>query len=450
MGHARLSPSKSGRVLVCAASVNREAALPDEPGGPAANQGTNAHWLLEQCIIEDRCPPGVYGDGGNGFLAQLPYTADGLPHELLDQAYNCYHYVKQRKEALGEGTQLLPEAKVDPMLYTGRNDSPGTVDAILVSGDLRTVEIVDLKTGGSLVEADASQLKLYALGVMAQYASPDGSVPFDTIRLTVFQPKRPGEETVERFVDFTPADLIQWAHGTWVPAAVASDDPNAPANPTDEGCKYCKAKKHGTCAEYKAAIQGVAVQLFGPVDTPTFSGAVINPALPNATDALLSEFAVKQMTPEQVGAFLDIWPLVKARGKDIEEHAINMLKARVAIPGHKLVEGRKTNAWAHDDEEQAKKFKNAKLTLDDIYLRKLRSPAQMRDMRLPPNKWASVKKHIITKPGGLTLAPEDDSRPNAMPAIAFAPVDQVAQQTLEAPKAEVVETPALDMSFLNV
>lgn len=447
MSHKRNSPSKSGRTLLCAAAPGREEALPDDPGGEAANQGSNSHFCLEQAIIEDRWPPAFIGDGGNNFLAALPFTADGCPPELRDMAHDCFFYAKGRQEALGVGTLLQAESKVSPRYFTGRDDSDGTVDVSIVALAQRFLEIVDLKTGGSLVEPDCSQLRLYALGKMAEYVNPEtGAVPFDKVRLTVYQPKRPGVDTVERYIDLTPDQLMEWAANVWVPAAQASDNPNAVGTPTDEGCKYCKAKKHGTCPEYKAALEGTAQMLFQPVEqewlAPQASAPNVAPVA--QIDPMMSEFSVDQLSPEQISRFLEIWPIIKARGKDIEARAVELLKARTPVPGFKLVEGDRRRAWAlEDEEEQAQKFKNMKLTLDQIFLKKLRSPAQMKALGLDMKKWKNIEKHIVWKEGGLTLVPSSDKRADAMPAVEFQPV--------ETPAAEPVETaPAVDMSFLNL
>lgn len=440
MSHARLAPSKSERVLLCAASPDREAALPDLPGGPAANQGTNSHWVLEQALLEDRWPPKCIGDGGSTFLSQLPYTVDGCPPELRDQAHDCFLYAKRRQGEMGEGTLLQAEAKVSPRLYTGRDDSDGTVDVTLISNTM--LEIADLKTGGNLVEPGASQLRLYALGKMAEYADPGtGAVPFETIRLTVFQPKRPGADTTERFIDLTPQELIDWAQNVWIPAAAASDDPNAKATVTESGCKYCKANKANTCAEYKAAISGVAQQLFAPVMP---EGQVITVGMASAEiDPMMTEFSVADLSVDQISRFLEIWPLLKARGKDIESRGFELLKARTPIPGFKLVQGNSSRAWALDEEEQVKKLRNMKLKLDDIYVQKLRTPPQMQALGLPTKKWESVKKHIIKKEGSLTLAPSNDPRADAMPAVEFQPV--------ETPATDVATTaPDMSLDFLNL
>lgn len=438
--HARLAPSKAKRVLLCAAAPDREAQCPYVPGGEAANQGTNAHWLLEQALQEDRWPPACIGDGGPNFIQQLPYPKDGLPPELRDQAHDCFFYVKRRQEEL-QGSQILPETKVDPAMFTGRNDSPGTADVSIVSIPTEFLEIVDLKTGGTLVDADDPQLRLYGLGKLAGLAYPDGYLPIKTVRLTVYQPKRPGHDTIERSFDISVEDLIKWAHDVWVPAARATDDPNAMGTPTEEGCKYCKAKDFKKCPEYEAALHSAGQLLFQPVVTEARGETVIT----EVPDPLATEFSVNDLSVDQISRFLEIWPLIKARGKDIEERAFSILNDRKPVPGFKLVEGNSSREWAHDEEEMAKKLKNLKVTKDQVYVSKLRSPAQMQALGLPMNKWKSIQKLIVTKKGKLTLAPANDKRIDAKPAVEFKPVEPAAQEVVA-----TTATPCVDLGFLQL
>lgn len=445
MSHARLAPSKSERVLLCAASADREAALPDDDRSAPANEGSNAHWLLEQGVAEGVWPPAIMAFGPEKLQAALPYPDFDLPEALIQQAKDCYEYVQRRASELplcGTLTTALvqAESKVNPELYTGRDDSYGSVDVTISSDDV--LEIVDLKTGGKLVDADASQLKLYALGKMAENADPlSGLCKYKTVRLTVFQPKRPGVDTIERSVDFTQEELIEWAVDVWVPAAKASDDPNARATVTAEGCKYCKAQKHKQCPEYTAAVTGAAAQLFQPVVLETAAVAQ-NSAM---ADPMMSSFCVADMSAAQIGQFLEVWPLLKARAKDIEERGVELLTSRTAVQGHKLVRGPGRRVWGLEEEEQTKKFRNMKLKLTDIFEQKLRSPAKMLALDLATNKKELIKKHIVNKEGVLTLAPTNDKRVDAMPAVEFKPVETPAT---EAPVAET-QAPA-DMDFLSL
>ena len=61
-----------------------------------------------------------------------------------------------------------------------------------------------------------------------------------------------------------------------------------------------------------------------------------------------------------------------------------------------------------------KRTDRKKVTLDDIYERKLRSPAGMEKTlkgMLTDTNWAKVKEHVVTKEGSPQIAPASSSKP---------------------------------------
>src|SRR5574343_1033703 len=91
MAHARLSPSKAKRWMLCPASADREAAIPETERSIAADQGTNAHAVLEAALVQNVWPPKV---------DKFPYPDAGLPDELIEHAKLCYEYLMRRKAEL--------------------------------------------------------------------------------------------------------------------------------------------------------------------------------------------------------------------------------------------------------------------------------------------------------------------------------------------------------------
>ena len=393
MGHARLSPSASKRWIKCAASPAREAGLPDTDS-PAAMDGSNAHAYLESLLLDDLVP--------------LPYPTRSLPPELEKQAEDCYDYIQRRLKELPLAT-VRPETRVSPALFTNRGDGDGTADAIIVSQG--TLEVIDLKTGGGYVEETDPQLKIYGLGALADYLNPTTlQIPFETIRLTVFQPKRPRSPAqIERYIELTPAELLDWCATVYNPAATATDAPDAPATPDKDACHFCKARP--TCPEHAAAMD----QHFGALFT--MSNDTENPL-----NLLTSGTAVNDLSPEQIAALLDVAPMIQARIKDAQERADKDLKNGKSIPGWKLVRGNSRRAWTDEDVVLAE-AKRLKLKQDDYAPRSLRSPAQMQGLGLPVKKWQAFESLIETKAGNLVLVPETDKRASAIAQDpGFAPV----------------------------
>lgn len=383
MSHARLSPSSAKRWMLCPAAPSREALCPDTTS-EVAMAGSNVHAMLESLVLD--AP------------VELPYPDVPVPPELGVMADQCYAYALRRQKELKPAV-LKAETKVNPEMFTGRSDGKGTADIILCSNSV--LEVIDLKTGGRYVDADDPQFKIYALGALAEYTDPKtGKIPLPLIRLTVFQPKRPASPSqIERYIEITPEELLSWCMEQYIPKAAATDDPNAKGVPNDEACHFCKARH--TCPDIVEAM------FMSPVNT--------------GSDLLLSNKAIADLTPEELAAFLDIAPLIKARIKDAEERAEAELKDRHLIPGWKLVRGNKRREW--EDEARVEEMcKELKIPPGKFAPRKILSPAQMQKLGLKAEKWQQLQTLIVEKPGNLCLAPISDKREDAMPVNLFQPI----------------------------
>ena len=406
MSHARLSPSKAKRWMLCPASVRLEAEAPVvERDTTAADQGTNAHALLEYGVVEGEIPQDL-----SSFVWPKPEA--GIPEELIQQARDCLEYVNRRHEEL-KPAAVHAEFSADPAPLTGRTDGKGTADVVIASGNF--LEIIDLKTGGGYVDASDPQLLIYAAGVLAQYTNEDGTNPFKKVRMTVFQPKRPDANTIERYVEMTSEELLQWVQEVYIPSAVATDDPNAEGVPGEEQCRWCRAA--ATC-EYKSATTEAAMDnLFLPVNGES-----------TQESSLLSSVPVDSMSSEELAKFLDAAPLIEARIKDARARAKKMLENRERVPGFKLVNGRGSRKWSIEDKEElVKKLKNFRLKKSEIFEEVVRSPAKLQKLGLDLSKWEKVRKLIVKTPGALTLVPESDPRADAVPIVSFDPVEQAQE-----------------------
>lgn len=413
MAHKRLSPSKAKRWILCPASPDREVSFPDDDGGVPAQQGTNAHCVLEAALLQNTWPPQY----------KLKYPAAGLPDELIQQAKDCYEYVLRRTATLREAgpVTVRAESKVSAESITGRRDMAGTADTIIVTRDF--IEVIDLKTGGTYVDADDPQLLIYGLGVLAEYMTPESDFKIQT---TVYQPKRPGTDSIERTYETTQQDLLQWATEVLRVAAARTDEKNPVAIPGDEQCHWCKARN--TCPERIQVMQSGTQEL-----------------VPQQQDPMLAQFDVNQLTAAQIRAVMEAAPLIKARLKDIETRAVEMLQKREAKSeeiGAKLVRSIGNRSWALTDEEMDTKLKNMKIKKDVYTMSSVRSPAQLQKQGLPAKTWQLVEKYVTRKEGGLTLAPLSDKRTDAMAVLEhFKPVEQAP--------APVVEAVPVTYDFLN-
>ena len=96
--HYNISPSQLHRWLACHAAFQEERKYPEQPGGPAAVDGTHTHTLIEKCLTAE-----------GGILDAMFFIGEELEdHEgkftvdldRVQRANVCVHYVQQRQQEL--------------------------------------------------------------------------------------------------------------------------------------------------------------------------------------------------------------------------------------------------------------------------------------------------------------------------------------------------------------
>ena len=253
--HAKLSPSKANRYLACPGSIREEAKYPEEEGGPAAVDGTHSHYLLECCILGGLEDPSV-AVGKTLKDHEGEFTVDELRAARVRMAID---YIKQRGKELGDDCEVIAEQRVDPDHFLGRKDMSGTADVQIHAPTARVLEVIDYKDGMNYVAVeDNPQLELYGLGALAAFKLPiNVTYPFDTVRLTVIQPKLQlkGMNPIS-FVEM-PVSTLLAKIGRYVLGAAKTDMPDAELVPGESQCKYCRAK--GSCS----ALMGSVTQSMG-------------------------------------------------------------------------------------------------------------------------------------------------------------------------------------------
>ncbi|EMV0175196.1 DUF2800 domain-containing protein, partial [Acinetobacter baumannii] len=91
------------------------------------------------------------------------------------------------------------------------------------------------------------------------------------------------------------------------------------------------------------------------------------------------------------------------------------MHAGEAIPGFKMVQGKKGNRTWTDAEEAEKLLKSMRLKTEQMYDLKLISPtkaeALKKDEAIGPRQWTKIEALITQADGKPTVAPESDKRP---------------------------------------
>ncbi|MBP82225.1 MAG: hypothetical protein CMO61_00070 [Verrucomicrobiales bacterium] len=217
--HAILSASSSHRWIACPASVQAQFGLQDE-SSPAAAEGTALHELAETCLRNAQEPHEFLGKEVNGHVIDL------------EQANMARVYVEHCRSLPQAHTYV--ERRVD--FSNWADEGFGTADFLSI--DEGEAFVVDAKFGRSLVNANNTQLKCYALGVFDAFGF-DRQI--DTINMTIVQPRLRHLETHT----MRSRELLAWGREVLAPAAKAALGDKPPFNPGESQCRYCRAS--ATC-----------------------------------------------------------------------------------------------------------------------------------------------------------------------------------------------------------
>ena len=116
---------------------------------------------------------------------------------------------------------------------------------------------------------------------------------------------------------------------------------------------------------------------------------------------------------------MDLTPLMEERVKAVRAAVEGALVKGEAVPGYKLVQGRKgARAWSDEAAAEALLRQKFRLKVEEAYNLKLISPTQAEKvLGEQPKRWAQLEKLIIQSEGKPSVAPESDKRP----AISVAP-----------------------------
>lgn len=399
-GHAKLSPSKRHRWAACPGSIREEAAYPEQPGGPAAIDGTYSHTLLEHCVKAGAADPSLMvGVKMKDHDGEFVIDADRAARVKV-----AIDYIKQRQaESLGIA-QVIAEERVNPQWLMSRDDLGGTVDVQIHDALQGVMEIIDYKDGmNDAWDSAILQMEQYAVGALAalKIARPN-PYPYQTVRMTVIQPKlalRGGQAV--RSVDYPVDKVLDEVARTIVIEAAATDRPDAPLVPGEKQCKYCAHK--GACN----ALATKALQVVDRVDL-TVSAAEKDPT---------------KMTDDQIVQIMEAAPLMRQLIDGVEKEAQRRLEAGVPIAGLKLVNGKTSRSWSLSEEQMAEKLIKLGIPKGAVYETKLVSPAKAEKLVWKKRDGTEVqlskrqldtmdREYVVRTTGKPVVALAADSRPS--------------------------------------
>ncbi len=394
--HALLSPSGAHRWMRCPGSLDLEAREP-QSSSFYAREGTAAHMLAAK-VLE----AGVQTAQFLGADLEVEGQMFRVDHDMVQYVDM---YVRKVRECSAGGT-LYVEHRVyfGQMIGQSDEEASGTADALVILAD--ELQVHDLKYGrGERVDAweiatyngaeqrvPNPQLGCYGLGALAHYMLTHHIA---RARLVIHQPRlnHISEEV------FTVEELL--AFGVRLAdAAKLALAKSGQLVPGEKQCRWCRAK--ATCPALReqvlAQVQAEGDEVSMPADD--LAGAMA-----------------------KVDLIEDWCRAVRAK---VEE---NLLAGR-AVPGYKLVEGKRGNRrWADAAAAEAA-MKAARLKVDEMYERSLMSPTRLEKVLKERGRvWAKLEPLITQSEGRPSVAPESDPRP----ALATAGLDAMSDLTQETP-----------------
>ena len=387
----RLRASGTSQWLACPGSVAAQDGLPDK-GSPFANEGTAAHTLAEM-MFEEGLPKEEY----IGF--EFPFN-EGMIVVDAEMVNNVETYMQEVERFSPKHDALVYECEVDVPIghvtgetYENGEPTTGQIDRLAVyrkeDGSI-LVHIHDLKYGkGVLVDSyENKQLLMYTEGVRKylEWVIEDADVSY---RVFIHQPRLNGMSDWA----FDQKTLDTWT-ARFIEAAKATRQDNAKRIPGESQCRFCLA--HGTerCPESK-----------------DMAAQVLNIDLEDA-EALSNNWELIQ--------YVEKW--AKAARARLQE----LLETGHELPSVKLVSGRTSRVWKLSEEEVAKKLKRQGLKVNDIYEKKILTPAKAEKF-LGKEIYQKLSGEMVEiKEGNPTLAAADDKRPsiNSAEAQGFSDISQ--------------------------
>ncbi|MDR7461754.1 MAG: DUF2800 domain-containing protein [Armatimonadota bacterium] len=365
--HYELGPSGAHRWMNCPGSVAAERDAPKPVTGNAyTREGTAAHEVLAKAFSVGRVShsPGdtvLVWDGDD-------YCTVEVTQEMVDGAGLFLRALGPQRP----GEIRFVERTLDLSIMRPPVPMGGTPDLVVVRGS--RISIWDYKFGrGVRVRPENNpQLMYYAL--LAWSLILRRRVPARRIRgpveLVIVQPRLP--DPVRRA--YVSISELRAFRAALFRAARAALRPGAP-RVAGEWCRWCRAQD--SCPAFRERVSVVAAE----------------------------EFSVEGLDPAGVARTLGMAEAIRSWLAGVERAAREMALRGVAIPGYKLVLGRKHRRWR--DPAAAEAACRAR-GLHPVQYLSLRTPAQVEAQwlaqGLPVEELAQHWEHPIGDP---VLVPED-------------------------------------------
>lgn len=307
--HSPLGASSAERWIPCPGSVRATNGMPGKSGA-ASLYGTAAHTVSEWCRKQN-----VPAKTFLGQVLRIKKEEGGTADITVDADMVAYVQTFVDKVEEEEGEALI-EVRVRYDHIGGVPGGFGTLDDARLKP--AKAKVTDFKSGAGKKYAKMNpQLMLYATGIIAEY---HWLYSFETFTLAISQPRIDHYDEWEVSV----ADLIHWFNTVAVPAALRTQDDDAPFKAGD-WCFFCKIRE--TCKVRMKSVFDVLADDFEEVGDAV-----------EKTEKRITENA--KLTNDEIVKILRVAPLITKYLSQLYTYAAAEKLAGRTVGDMKFVEGR--------------------------------------------------------------------------------------------------------------
>ncbi|MCC8043872.1 MAG: DUF2800 domain-containing protein [Clostridiales bacterium] len=350
--HAKCSASASHRWINCTAAPTYEMQFPQGETSIYAREGTLAHQFAE---LAAQYNFNLVTKRTRTTRIKKLQAEELYNEEMLKTSEFYAEYLYQKSMTFPSKPHVATEVRVDFSEYVP--EGFGTCDCIMIGGN--TLHITDYKHGkGVPVSAENnSQMRLYALGALNQYAMIYGET-IEKVSMAIVQPRITEDVSEEAL---TVEELLAW--GEWL-KPIAREAQSGPGTfKPGEWCRFCNGR----------AVCAARAQYY--MELEAYENSVPEGSLTPEQLFEMDKVAILRgekpttLTDAEVGDLL-------IRGKelakwlgDLQDYALNAILDGKVIPGWKLVEGRSDRKFT-DMDAVIERFKVAGYEEAMLYERK--------------------------------------------------------------------------------